>query len=75
MGVILFHALFITTPLAGQNMFNNPSVGEYFRSFLAYGIIVIAIIINLRNEKKRKTQSDLKASPLNKFKKIGGKNQ
>ena len=53
-GVILFHALFITSPLAGQNMFNNPSVGEYFRSFLAYGIIVIAIIINLKNEKERK---------------------
>ena len=56
-GVILFHALFITSPLAGQNMFNNPSVGEYFRSFLAYGIIVIAIIINLKNEKERKLAS------------------
>ena len=74
-GVILFHALFITTPLAGQNMFNNPSVGEYFRSFLAYGIIVIAIIINLRNEKQRKSQPGLEALPLNKIKKIGGRKQ
>lgn len=53
-GVILFHALFITSPMAGQNLFNNPSVGEYFRSFLAYGVIVIAIIMNLRKEKMEK---------------------
>lgn len=52
-GVILFHALFITSPMAGQNLFNNPSVGEYFRSFLAYGVIVIAIIMNLKTEKSR----------------------
>lgn len=51
LGVILFHTLFITSPMAGQNLFNNPSVGEYFRSFLAYGVIVIAIIMNLKNEK------------------------
>ena len=36
-GVILFHALFITSPMAGQNLFHNPSVGEYFRSFLHTG--------------------------------------
>ena len=53
-GVILFHALFITSPMAGQNLFNKPSVGEYFRSFLAYGVIVIAIIMNLRKEKMEK---------------------
>ena len=52
-GVILFHALFVTSPMAGQNLFNNPAVGEYFRSFIAYGVIVIAIIINLKNEKAK----------------------
>ena len=52
-GVILFHALFITSPMAGQNLFHNPSVGEYFRSFLAYGVIVTAIIMNLRNERTK----------------------
>lgn len=59
-GVLLFHTLFITSPMAGQNLFNNPSVGEYFRSFLAYGIIVIAIIMNLKNEKVNKLE-DFKA--------------
>lgn len=52
-GVILFHALFITSPMAGQNLFNNPSVGEYFRSFVAYGVIVIVLIVNLKNERER----------------------
>ena len=54
-GVILFHALFVTSPMAGQNLFNNPAVGEYFRSFIAYGVIVIAIIMNLRTEKAKAT--------------------
>lgn len=61
-GVILFHALFITSPLAGQNLFNNPSVGEYFRSFLAYGVIVIAIIMNLRKERTKKLSEDFKGN-------------
>ena len=57
LGVVLFHTLFITSPMAGQNLFNNPSVGEYFRSFLAYGVIVIAIIMNLKKEKDLKLQN------------------
>lgn len=52
LGVLLFHALFVTSPMAGQNLFNNPAVGEYFRSFVAYGVIVIAIMLNLRTEKE-----------------------
>lgn len=48
LGVLLFHALFVVSPLAGQNLFSNPSVGEYFRSFLAYGVIVIALAVNLK---------------------------
>lgn len=53
-GVILFHALFVTSPMAGQNLFNNPAVGEYFRSFIAYATILIALILNMRYEKQRK---------------------
>lgn len=50
-GLLLFHALFIASPLAGQNLFKNPALGEYFRSFVAYGTIVFALMINLKNEK------------------------
>ena len=48
LGLILFHTLFIVSPLAGQNVFQNAALGEYFRSFLAYGTIVFALVMNLR---------------------------
>ena len=49
-GVILFHTLFVTSAMAGQRLFNNPAVGEYFRSFVAYATIVIALILNLKSD-------------------------
>ncbi len=51
-GLLLFHTLFIVSPLAGQNLFKNAALGEYFRSFIAYGTIVFALMMNLRNETK-----------------------
>lgn len=50
LGVFLFHTLFIVSPQAGQNLFNNAALGEYFRSFVAYGTIAVALVINVRNE-------------------------
>lgn len=50
-GVILFHALFIVSPQAGQQLFGNAALGEYFRSFVAYGTIAIALLINIHTEK------------------------
>jgi simple sugar transport system permease protein len=52
MGIFLFHTLFIVSPQAGQNLFNNAALGEYFRSFVAYGTIALALIINIKNENK-----------------------
>ncbi|MDO5391663.1 MAG: hypothetical protein ACI4GE_12740 [Lachnospiraceae bacterium] len=56
-GVILLHTLFILSPLAGRNAFSNASLGEYFRSFLAYGIIAFALVVNLRLEQKREKEN------------------
>lgn len=50
LGIILFHTLFIVSPQAGQNFFNNSSLGEYFRTFLAYGTIAFALIFNIKGE-------------------------
>lgn len=47
-GIILFHSLFIVSPQAGQNVFGNPALGEYFRSFVAYGTIAAALVLNYR---------------------------
>ncbi len=52
LGIILFHSLYIVTPQAGQNIFSNAALGEYFRSFVAYGSIAMALIINIKHEKK-----------------------
>lgn len=52
LGIFLFHTLFIVSPQAGQNLFHNAALGEYFRSFVAYGTIAFALIINVRNENR-----------------------
>ncbi len=46
LGILLFHTLFIVSPQAGQNLFGNPALGEYFRSFVAYGTIAFALVAN-----------------------------
>ncbi|MGL4911853.1 MAG: ABC transporter permease subunit [Romboutsia sp.] len=50
-GVVLFHSLFIVSPLAGQNLFSNAALGEYFRSFIAYSTIIFSLIMNMKNDK------------------------
>jgi simple sugar transport system permease protein len=45
-GVVLFHTLFVVSPLAGQRLFGVPQIGEYFRVFVAYGIIAIALALH-----------------------------
>lgn len=48
-GVLLFHCLFVVSPQAGQNVFGNPALGEYFRSFIAYGTIAFALMMHQRS--------------------------
>jgi simple sugar transport system permease protein len=45
--------LFILPPQAGQNLFSNAALGEYFRSFVAYGTISFALIMNIKGEKQK----------------------
>jgi len=46
LGVFLFHTLFVVSPLAGQAVFGIPQIGEYFRVFLAYGVIAVALVLH-----------------------------
>jgi simple sugar transport system permease protein len=50
LGIFLFHSVFIVSPQAGQNLFGNAALGEYFRSFVVYGTIALALIINIRQK-------------------------
>lgn len=46
LGVVLFHTLFIVSPLAGQELFGNAAIGEYFRVFVSYGVIAMALAMH-----------------------------
>jgi simple sugar transport system permease protein len=50
LGTVLFHALFVLSPQAGQNFTGSAVIGEYFRSFVMYGTICIAIAITSRSK-------------------------
>lgn len=52
LGIFLFHTVFIVSPQAGQHLFQNAALGEYFRSFVAYGTIALALIINIRQHRQ-----------------------
>lgn len=43
LGVLLFHTLFYVSPKAGVNLFGSAQIGEYFRTFVAYGVIGISL--------------------------------
>nr|WP_307991440.1 ABC transporter permease [uncultured Niameybacter sp.] len=45
LGVVLFHTLFIVSPQAGQHLFNNAQIGEYFRVFVAYAVICVSLAL------------------------------
>ncbi|WP_312640646.1 ABC transporter permease subunit [Hydrogenoanaerobacterium sp.] len=45
MGTVLFHLLFNVSPMAGKNIFGSAEIGEYFRVFIAYGIIAVTLAL------------------------------
>ncbi len=42
-GTILFNAMFIMSPEIGKSLFGQPVLGEYFRTFMVYGVIGLAL--------------------------------
>ncbi len=44
-GVILFHLLFLVSPMAGKNLIGSGMLGEYFRQFVSYGVIALALVL------------------------------
>ena len=55
LGVILFHTLFIVAPKAGEAITGDSMIGEYFRVFISYGVITLALI--MYETKKRRAKS------------------
>ncbi len=65
LGLILFHTMFIITPSAGKNLFNNAALGEYFRVFISYGVIAFALILYAVETIRKKNQADFNFSQSN----------
>lgn len=51
LGVILFHTLFIVSPKAGNNLFGEAQIGEFFRAFVSYGVIGVALGLHAWNKR------------------------
>lgn len=45
-GTLLFHTMFIVSPLAGRVIFGDAQLGEFFRAFVAYGIIGLSLALH-----------------------------
>lgn len=58
LGTILFHTLFIISPVAGQQLVGDAQIGEYFRVFVAYGVIGLALVLHAWEGLKDKKQAD-----------------
>ena len=62
LGVILFHLMFIVAPKAGAAVTGDPMIGEYFRVFMSYGVITLALIMyELKKRKVRGRAGELLA--------------
>ncbi len=68
LGVTLFHLMFIVSPMAGKNIIGNAQVGEYFRVFVSYGIIAIALVLYSwkRHKEKERERIALREAANNK---------
>jgi simple sugar transport system permease protein len=44
-GVILLHGLFVVSPNAGQKLFGQAMIGEYFRQFIGYAVIAVSLVL------------------------------
>ena len=55
LGVTLFHLMFIVAPRAGAAITGDSMIGEYFRVFVSYAVITIALVMYETNKRKAKS--------------------
>ena len=54
LGTVLFHTLFVVSPLAGKALAGDAQIGEYFRVFVAYAVITVALVLHAWQAKSRR---------------------
>ena len=58
LGVILFHLMFIVAPKAGTVITGDSMIGEYFRVFISYGVITLALVMYEAKKHKKKKMAE-----------------
>jgi simple sugar transport system permease protein len=46
LGTLLFHTLFIVSPIAAQTLLGSAQIGEFFREFVAYAVIGVTLALH-----------------------------
>lgn len=54
LGAVLFHTLFVVSPLAGKALAGDAQIGEYFRVFVAYAVITVALVLHAWQKGRKK---------------------
>ena len=57
LGVILFHMMFILAPETVTTITGDSMIGEYFRTFVSYGVITVALIMYETKKRMIKSQT------------------
>jgi simple sugar transport system permease protein len=52
-GTLLFHTLFVVSPLAGKALAGDAQIGEFFRVFVAYAVITVALVLHAWQQARR----------------------
>lgn len=52
-GTLLFNSMFIMSPEIGKALFGNALLGEYFRTFMVYGVIGLALGLYVWRQNKK----------------------
>jgi len=66
-GIVLFHLMFVISPRAGKELVGSAQIGEFFRVFISYGVIALALVLHQwrreqENKAERKKMMDVQLS-------------
>jgi len=64
LGCILFHALFVVAPKVGVNVFGDAAIGEFFRVFISFGVIALALVLHGLRNRPGKNARELRAGDV-----------
>lgn len=72
LGVILFHTMFIVAPRAGVTITGDAMIGEYFRVFVSYGVITLALVMYEVKKRRAKSQGGALLAQAQRVQREGG---